>query len=323
MPRCLVVQEIHPAGLDILRAAGIGVVRPASDDPADVLPLVGDVDAAITRNRGLSAEAIGRARRLRVIGVHGTGTDAVPIDLASRRGILVFNTPGRNDRSVAEHALALLLALAKSVVAADGSVRAGDTGFRYRARPVELAGLTLGVAGFGRIGRLVADLAAGFGMEVLVWSRHVAPSEIVALGYRAAPGLDDLLAGSDAVSLHLSLTEETRGVIDAAALRRMRAGTFLVNTARGALIDEADLVAALRNGHLGGAALDVTVVEPLPPDSPLLGCPGLVLTPHLAGSTSAALERTAVAVATGVVEALSGRDPPHPVNLRAIRGSAP
>jgi D-3-phosphoglycerate dehydrogenase len=291
MTRCLVVQRIHPAGLAVLEAAGIDVVMPLDDTPDAVLRRMPTVSAAITRNKGLSIEAIAAAPGLQVIGVHGTGTDAVPVAEATRRGIVVFNTPGRNDRSVAEHAIGLVLALTKGIVAGDAAVRRCDTGFRDRVRLTEIDGLNLGIVGFGSIGRLTARLGAALGLTVTVWSRSADEGELRALGFGRARHLRHLLAAAD-----------------------VKPGAVIVNTARGALIDEAALAAALAEGRIAGAGLDVFAVEPLPAGSPLLSCPNLVLTPHLAGSATAALERTAIAVATDIVGVLQGRRPGHVVN---------
>jgi D-3-phosphoglycerate dehydrogenase len=314
MTRCLVVQRIHPAGLAVLEAAGIDVVMPLDDTPEAVLRRMPMVSAAITRNKGLSTEAIAAATGLKVIGVHGTGTDAVPVAEATRRGIVVFNTPGRNDRSVAEHAIGLVLAVTKGIVAGDAAVRGGDPGFRDRVRLTEIEGLNLGIVGYGSIGRLTARLGAALGLSVTVWSRSVDDAELRALGFGRARTLHHLLAAADVVSLHLPLTPETRGLIGVAELGLMKPGAVIVNTARGALVDEAALASALTDGRIGGAGLDVFAAEPLPAGSPLLACPNLVLTPHLAGSASAALERTAIAVATDIVGVLQGQRPANVVN---------
>lgn len=317
MTLCLITQRIHEVGHARLRAAGIEILAAPSGDDATVRGLVGAADAVITRNNGLSAAAIAAAPRLRVIGVHGVGTDAVAVDEATRRGIVVVNTPGRNDRSVAEQALGLTFALAKATVHGDAAVRRGDGAFRDRVPLHELAGRTFGVVGFGTIGRLTARLARALGMRVVVWSRRLDPAAVAEEGVEGRPTLAALLAESDVVSLHLALTPETRGLIGAAELALMQPHALLVNTARGALVDEAALAAALSSGVIGGAGLDVFAVEPLPLSSPLLGAPNLVLAPHLAGSTIEALERTAIAVAEQVVAVLEGRRPDHVVNPAA------
>jgi D-3-phosphoglycerate dehydrogenase len=205
---------------------------------------------------------------------------------------------------VAEHALALMLALARAIPAADRAVRAGDFGWRDRHLGVELAGLRLGLLGWGHVAAALAPLARALGMEVRAHSRHADAASLAAAGVRPEPELDALLAGADILSLHARPGD--RPLIDAARLARMRPGAFLVNTARGALVDEAALAAALARGALAGAALDVFTLEPPPADSPLMAAPNLILTPHVGGSTAAAMDRTARAVAERVIAALAG-----------------
>ncbi|HET6522274.1 MAG TPA: NAD(P)-dependent oxidoreductase, partial [Geminicoccaceae bacterium] len=220
-----------------------------------------------------------------------------------------------NAASVAEHALALMLAVAKRVVPADRAVRGGDFDYRYRAGSFELTGKTLGVVGWGRIGRRTAAMArAAFGMAVLVYSASADAAALAAEGARRVDRLAELLAAADVVSLHAPLRPDTRGLIGAAEIALMRPDAILVNTGRGAVVDEAALAAALREGRIAGAGLDVFGTEPPPPDHPLLGLPNAVLSPHMAGSSREALERTAAMVADGMVDALAGRRPEHLVN---------
>ncbi len=259
----------------------------------------------ITRNAGFPATAIAAAPRLAVIGSHGAGTDAIDRAAADARGIAILNTPGANARSVAELTMGLMLAAARGTVAADRAVRDGDEGFRARRTGIELHGRTLGLVGFGHVARHVAPLARAFGMEVIGVSRAFDDTAMAEAGVRRVADLETLLAQSDVVSLHAA---GGRGLlIGAPELARMKSGALLVNTARGSLIDEPALAAALGEGRLAGAALDVTTIEPLPMESPLLAAPNLVLTPHLGGSTRAALDRTAEEIARRVVAALDER----------------
>lgn len=313
-PTCLIVQPISRVGLDILEKAGIRPALAPSSAPAAILAAVEHADAVITRNHGLSAEAIAAAKRLKVISVHGVGTNAVAVEAATARNIAVVNTPGVNARSVAEHAIALTFAVAKAIPAADAATRAGDDTFKYGVRLTELAGLTFGVVGFGAIGKATALLAKALGMRVRAFSRGRPDTDFAEAGIERAPDLPSLLAGSDVVSLHLPLVAETRGLLGEPELRMMRQGAFLINTARGGLIDEAALAEALRTGRLGGAGIDTFAVEPLPDTSPLVRLPNVVLSPHLAGSTVQALDRMAELSARQVVDVLTGRKPPHPVN---------
>ena len=318
MGRCLVVQPIHEEGLAVLRAAGVECVSAPGPDMATVGRAIVDCDAVITRNAGLDRQAMDAAPRLKVIGNHGVGIDPVDLDHACRLGIPIVNTPHANAIAVAEHTASLVLALAKQLGEGDRATRAGDFAFKYRAHLLELRGLTLGIVGFGAIGRRTAEiLVRGFGMDLLVLAPRMGDDalEVLAtLDGRRAGSLDALLDDSDVVSLHVPLRESTRGMIGARELARMRPGALLVNTARGPLVDEAALVEAMRSGHLGGVGLDVYASEAMPPDHPLLALESAVLTPHVAGSADGALRRTAREVAEQVVQVLRGERPAHLVN---------
>lgn len=300
--RCLIVQPIDAEGPALLRAAGI-TVETAPDTRLDTLaPLLAGADAVITRNWGFPAPAMALAPRLRVIGSHGTGVDRIDLPAARARGIRVVNTPGANAPDVAELALGLMLALARGLVEAEGALRAGDDGWRLRHRGRALGGLCLGLWGYGRVAQALAPMAQGLGMRVMALSAHAAPADLARDGVAAAADAADLLAQADVLSLHG--LPANRPVLDAGALAALRPGALVVNTARGALVDEDALADALHRGHLGGAALDVTAVEPLPADSPLRAAPRLILTPHLGGITDRGMRRTAQAVALAVLEAL-------------------
>lgn len=316
--RCLIIQPIHDDGLAVLRAAGIEPVTAAAPDMLSVAREIRDCDAVITRNAGLDRRAMDAAPRLRVIGNHGVGLDPVDLDHARRLGILVVNTPHANAIGVAEHAVALVLGLAKRLGDGDRATRDGDFAFKYRVRLVELHGLTLGIVGFGVIGQRTAEiLVRGFGMALLVLDPHMSEASLAvlaALGGRRTTSLDALLAESAVVSLHVPLVDDTRGMIGARELARMQPGAILVNTARGPLIDETALIAAIRSGHLGGVGLDVYASESMPPDYPLLALERVLLTPHVAGSAEGALRRTAREVAEQVAQVLRGERPEHLVD---------
>ena len=304
--RCVVVQPIDAAGTALLRDAGVTVELAPDTTIPTLAPLLADADAVITRNWGFPAEAMALAPRLRVIGSHGTGVDRIDLAAARARAIRVVNTPGANAADVAELALGLMLALARGLVAADGAVRAGDDGWRLRHRGRALGGLCLGLWGYGAVARALAPMARALGMEVMALSAHATPADMHRDGVRAAADVHELLSRADVLSLHG--LPGARPLLDAAALAALRPGALVVNTARGALIDEDALALALHRGHLGGAALDVTQVEPLPAHSPLRGAPRLILTPHVGGTTDRGMRRTAVAVALAVLDAL-GIDP--------------
>jgi phosphoglycerate dehydrogenase-like enzyme len=304
-PDCVIVQPIAEAGLAILREAGLRLHLAARPDFAELAPALASTVAVVTRNAGFPAAAIAAAPRLRVIGSHGAGTDAIDRAAAEARGIAIVNTPGANARSVAEFAIGLMLAAARRIVDADRAVRAGDADFRTSGTGHELHGRTLGLIGFGHVARHVAPLARAFGMTVVGFSQAAGAAAMAEAGVRRIDDLGALLAAADIVSLHAS---GGRGILlGANEIARMKPGALLVNTARGSLLDETALAAALQEGRLAAAALDVTTIEPLPPDSPLLRAPNLVLTPHLGGSTAAALDRTAAEIARRVVAALDAR----------------
>lgn len=313
--KCLVIQPIHPAGLALLEGSGITPVMASASDMPTVTAEIPGMDAAITRNAGLNRAAMAAAQNLKVLGNHGIGVDPVDVGYATQIGLPVAFTPYANVQSVAELAIAHMLAIAKRVREADQAVRTGAFDYRYTRDFRELSGKTLLICGFGRIGRRTAEIAKlAFGMTILVHSPSVPAPEIEAAGFTPAPDLDAALGVADYVSLHQTLTAQTRGLFSAARLARMKAGATLVNTARGAIVDAEAVVAAVNGGHLRGAAFDVFENEPLPADHPFQGCPGILLSPHIGGSSEEAAERTATQVAQAVIDALAGRRPEHLVN---------
>ena len=243
----------------------------------------GDADVILNSRAQVEwkEDALLRLPKLALIATCSIGVDNIDLDVARELGILVCNQPGRTAPIVAEHALALLMAAAKRAAFFTESMRAGRW---ERMDNVFLGGKTLGVIGAGDIGGAVARLGRALGMEVVAWTPHPSPERAERLGVRLLE-LDELLATADAVSIHVKLTETTRGLIGARELALMRPGTLLVNTARGPIVDAAALKAALDSGHLGGAGLDVFTEEPLPADDPLLSCEQVVLTPHCADTT--------------------------------------
>ncbi|HSV81898.1 MAG TPA: hydroxyacid dehydrogenase [Ramlibacter sp.] len=315
MPSCLVVQPIHPSGVRKLEAAGIAVRRASSADMATVRREIADCDAVITRNAGLDTEAVLAGGRLRVIANHGIGTNRIDVPCATELRIPIVFTPFANARSVAEHAVMLMLAVGKRLLPCDAAVRGGNWDHRYRPGLQELRGRTLGIVGFGTIGRMTADIARlGFGMQVVVHSPAAGADLIASHGAQACSSLDELLAAADVVSLHRPSRPDTRHLISTATLARMKHGAILVNTARADLVDTLALADALKDGRIAGAGIDVFDQEPVPPGHPLLGLPNVVLTPHTAGSTDEALQQTADQCAEQIIDVLAGRRPPHLVN---------
>lgn len=272
-----------------------------------LLRAAGQADALIVRNRSQVDAALLAAAPLRAVGRLGVGLDNIDLPGCAARGIQVVPATGANARAVAEYVVGTLLALLRGAYAASAEVAGGEWPRAALSQGLEAHGRTLGVVGFGGIGQLTARLAAGLGMRVVACDAAL-PADHPAWADAGATRLelDDLLAQADAVTLHVPLTTGTRHLLDAARIARMRPGAVLINTSRGGIVDETALAAALRGGHLGGAALDVFEQEPLSAGGPLAGAPNLILTPHIAGLTREANTRVSDMVAAGVTIALTG-----------------
>jgi len=238
----------------------------------------------------------------------------VDMATATERGIPVVIAPGANTRSVAEHALALMLAASKDLLHSDAQTRAGDFNVRNAYRAFELLGKTLGLVGYGNIGRELAKLASAIGMKVAIFDPFVDPATITSLGYAFERELDQLLTTADVVSLHVPLTEKTRAMIGARELKLMKPSSILINCARGEIVDEGALAEALRKNQIHSAAADVLVQEPFDPKNPLLKLENFIITPHMAGLTREAASGVATMAAEGVLAILSGKRWPHVAN---------
>ena len=309
--RILVAETIAPEGVAALRERHEVDVRTGLA-AADLRSIVGGFDALVVRSQvAVDAELIAAGPRLQVIGRAGVGVDNVDLDAATRAGITVVNAPTGNTIAAAEHTIALLLALARRVPAADASIRRGEWA-RSALQGVQLRGRTLGIVGLGKIGMAIADRARGLEMAVLGVDPYVT-GEQAALHGVALVDLDALLRRSDAITVHVPLTRATRGLIGTAAIAKLRPGAFILNVARGGIVDESAVAAALRSGHLGGAGIDVFDAEP-PAGSPLLDAPNTVLTPHLGASTAEAQVAVAEEVADQVIDVLAGRSARYAVN---------
>ncbi len=312
----LLLESLH-ADAEALLAAEEEVVHAV--DPNAPPEDLSAVRAILTRGRGRIPEALlARCPALRVIARAGAGLDNLDTAAAARRGIPVIFAPGANTNTVAEHTLALMLDLARGITRGARAVAAGRWEERGRYKGDELAGLTVGIVGFGSIGQRVAALATAFGMHVVVAQHTTAPSAATSgsTAVAAEPGpmrraLREVLALSDIVTLHVPLTAATSGLLGASELASMKPGAILINTARGALIDMPALRDALASGHLGGFGADVLDVEPPAADEPLLTLDNVVLTPHVASLTSATYRALCVTTATNVVRVLRG-DAPEP-----------
>ena len=311
-PRVLVREPIADAGLELLRRR-FDVVE---DAESDLAAIIGEFDAIVIRSATtLDAALIERADRLKVIGRAGVGVDNVDVEAATRRGIVVANAAESTVDSAAEHAVALLLALARNIPQAHAALTSG-TWDRQRFTGIELAGKTLGVLGLGRIGRQVAHRALGLGMHVVAYDPFVAEDRFRELGVEPAASPQEIYAVADVITLHLPLNDETRGLVGSDAFELMKDGVRIVNAARGGLVDEPALVSAIRSGKVAGAALDVFETEPYA--GPLLELPQVVVTPHLAGSTAEAQDRAGVVIAEQVAAALDGEVERTAVNIPVV-----
>ncbi len=311
-PKVVVAETISEAGIAVL-AARCAVVE-ATGLPRDELAArLADAAGLVVRSATkVDRELLDAAPRLQVVGRAGIGVDNIDLEAATARGVLVVNAPDANTISAAEHTLALLLALVRRIPEADAGLHAGRWE-RKRLQGIELHGKTLGILGLGKIGTLVAQRASAFGMRIVAYDPYVVPERARRLGVTLTT-LDEVLATADIITIHLPRTRETEGILDAAALARTRPGVRILNVARGGLVDEDALAAAIASGHVAGAALDVFAEEP-PADSPLLDLPQVVVTPHLGASTREAQDKAGVAVAEAVVDALDGRLVLSAVNL--------
>ncbi len=282
--------------------------------PEEMRKIIGGYDALIVRSgTRATADLIEAGTRLKVIGRAGIGVDNIDVEAASKRGIVVMNTPGGNNVTTAEHTLTLLLAVARNIPQACASLRAGKWE-RNKFTGVEVCGKTLGIVGVGNIGSVLADRAQGLKMKVIAYDPYLAPEGAARSGIELT-SLDDLFARADFISVHTPLTSETRGLIGREAFAKMKKGVRIVNCARGGIVDEAALADALREGKVAGAALDVFVEEPPPKDHPLIGLEGVVATPHLGASTDEAQINVAIAIAEQVVDFLTRGEVRAAVNV--------
>ncbi|HLJ95270.1 MAG TPA: phosphoglycerate dehydrogenase [Gemmataceae bacterium] len=318
MPRVLISDKLESPGLDLLRQAGIELDERHGLTGAALQEAVQAADGVIVRSgTQITADLLENPGRLRAVVRAGVGVDNIDVAAATRRGIIVMNTPGGNTVSAAEHTITLLMAMARHIPAADASVRQGKWE-RNRFVGTQLAGKTLGVIGLGRIGREVARRATGLDMKVLGFDPFMAPDKCAQLGIESVAGLEALLPRCDFITVHTPLTDETRDLIGARALALLKPGSRIINCARGGIINEEALAEALRSGHLAGAALDVFVKEPPPPDHPFLKLANLVVTPHLGASTVEAQTSVALEAAQLLVDFLTRGIVQFAVNMAAV-----
>jgi D-3-phosphoglycerate dehydrogenase len=297
MPTVLISDALSPAAVQIFKDRGIEVdFQPAlGKDKEKLAEIIGNYDGlAIRSATKVTSKILEKAKNLKVIGRAGIGVDNVDIPAATAKGVIVMNTPFGNSITTAEHAISLMLALARQIPEADASTRAGKWE-KNKFMGVEIFGKTLGVIGCGNIGSIVADRAIGLKMKVIAYDPFLSPERALNLGVEKVE-LDDLLKRADIITLHTPLTDKTKNIIDAAALKKTKKGIRIVNCARGGLVDEAALAEALKSGHVAGAAFDVFVEEPATSNA-LFGLSNVVCTPHLGAATTEAQENVALQVA--------------------------
>jgi D-3-phosphoglycerate dehydrogenase len=311
-PVVLIAEKLAPSVLDVLGDEFDIQHVEGTDRPALFAALAGAEALLVRSATRVDAEALGHAPRLKVVARAGVGLDNVDVPAATERGVMVINAPTSNIVSAAEHAVGLLLAVARRIPAADASLRRGQWK-RSSFSGVELSGKTVGVVGLGKIGQLVAQRLAAFGTELIAYDPYVSPARAAQLGIELVD-LDELLSRADVISIHLPKTPETLGLIGADQLAKAKPGVLIVNAARGGLVDEQALADAVRRGQVGGAGIDVFVTEPCTA-SPLFELPQVVVTPHLAASTIEAQDRAGTDVARSVLRALRGEFVPDAVNV--------
>jgi D-3-phosphoglycerate dehydrogenase len=316
MTKVLVAENIGTSGIELLKEH-FDVDTAFDQEGFDLEQRIGDYDGILIRSATkLTAELIDRATNLKAVGRAGVGVDNVDVPAATKRGIVVANAPQSNVVTAAEHTLALLLALARNVPQAHGSLTSGKWE-RSKFSGTELMDKTLGILGFGRIGQLVAQRAMSFGMRIIAFDPFVGAERYRELGVEKAESSDEVYAQADFITLHLPKTPETENWLDAEAFAKMRDGVRVLNVARGPLIDEQALEQALDSGKVGGAALDVFRTEPIT-EHPLFGRPNVIVTPHLGASTAEATDRAGFQAAEQVVAALTGGAVLTAVNVPAV-----
>jgi D-3-phosphoglycerate dehydrogenase len=316
MPKVLISDSMSPRAAEVFRRRGVEVDEKTGLTPDELAAIIGDYDGLAVRSATkVTADLMAKAGKLKVIGRAGIGVDNVDVPAATARGICVMNTPFGNSITTAEHAIALMLALARQIPTADRSTHAGKWE-KSKFMGVELFGKTLGIIGCGNIGAIVADRAIGLRMRVVAYDPFLSDQRALDLGVEKAE-LDELLKRADFITLHTPLTDSTRHIINAGSLAKMRKGAYLINCARGELIVEDDVKAALATGQLAGAAIDVFAVEPAR-ESLLFNLPNVVVTPHLGASTAEAQENVALQVAEQMADFLVDGAVSNALNMPSV-----
>src|ERR1700685_4177820 len=315
-PRVLISDKLSPAAVAIFKERGVQVDVKPGLDKEELAKIIGDYDGlAIRSNTKVTAKLLERAAKLKVVGRAGIGVDNVDIPAATARGVIVMNTPFGNSITTAEHAIALMFALARQIPSADASTQAGKWE-KNRFMGVEITGKTLGIIGCGNIGTIVATRGIGLKMRVLAYDPFLSDERAVEIGVEKVE-LDDLLARADIITLHTPLTAQTKNLLSAQNIAKTKKGVRIINGARGGLVDEAALRVALDSGHVAGAAFDVFIEEPATAN-PLFGHPNFIATPHLGASTNEAQENVALQVAEQMSDYLTRGAISNAINFPSI-----
>lgn len=318
MPRVLIADKLEAAGIEILTQAGIEVDNRPGLTGEELKKALQSADAAIVRSAPkITAEYLENPGLLKAIARAGVGVDNIDVPAATRKGIVVMNTPGGNTVSAAEHTIALMTTLARHIPAADTVMKQGKWD-RNKFIGTQLTGKTIGVIGLGRIGREVAQRAIGLGMTVIGFDPFVTPDKVKEMGYESTPSVDAMLGKVDFLTVHVPLTKETTSMIGKEQLAKMKKTARVLNVARGGIIDENDLAEALKTGVIAGAGIDVFTVEPPPADHPLRSAPNCIVTPHLGASTIEAQENVALEAATLIRDFLLKGIIANAVNMAAV-----
>jgi len=310
MKKVLLTEPIRPEGITLLKNE-VEITIAQNRDESAVAAIIGEYDAVITRTTRITKEIIERGEKLAVIGRHGAGLDIVEMDWATQFGICVVHTPAANARSVAEYVVGLMLASARMIIPADYAQRVNrDFSTRNSFMGHDLENRTVGIVGMGRIGRYLAKMCKfGFDMKVLGYDPYVKAEDLQAIGVEKVNDIGEIFRASDFVSLNCPLTEEVRGIVDHTMLSTMKPNAYLINCARGPIVNETALKDALDSGIIRGAALDVFEVEPPLNDNALFDAPNLIATPHIATMTHESMDLMSITVAQGVLSALKGDKP--------------
>ncbi len=317
MKKIFLTEPIHEDGVKLLETVGQVILASAKDEET-IIREAADCDAILIRSAKITKNIINSIPNLKVVAKHGIGVDNIDVKAATEKGVMVVNAPESNINSVAEHALAMILALSKNLVIMDKKTRNDEFASRNKIICMELKGKTIGLVGLGKIAKLLAKKLKSLDVDIIAFDPYIDGEKAKELGVKLVNNLDELLEKSDFVSLHIPLTEENKKIIGKEKLSKMKKSACLINVARGEIVDEKALYEALKENIIRGAALDVFEQEPPSADNPLFQLENIILSPHNAALTSEALVAMATDSAQGIVECLKGEIPKHLVNTYVL-----